>query len=388
MCDRSADSLSPAMKTPHLPEEIITEILLYLPVKSLLRFKSVSKSWLSLISDPSFANLHFQLSSQQNTHNRVLLTIGSLQSIDINLPLHDDSAVQDLDPRPFFKPHGATMITCSCRGFVLLAPKDEDKIFLLNPTTPKQSCKEISLQHLRFNMIAAYGFCYDESTDDYLVVLVSCITAVHQFPHGYFPIVFDVFSVRTNSWLRLTHIPLLVIEAPAVPIVGSVSNGAIHWLIWPRRGAQIVGAGIVTFDIRTRTLRRCIDIPNSINSKRDHCDLRVLDGRLSLTQVKSNKIKIWVMKEYGVVSSWTKFISVYRESIWDDLKYIIKPLCFTKDGELIAASSHGGLSRWAKNGRLLEHRRYFNPEESYSCSYHSCSCWVSSTAYCESLFSM
>ncbi|KAG4970224.1 hypothetical protein AAZX31_13G091900 [Glycine max] len=35
----------------YLPEELIIEILLRLPVKSLLRFKRVCNSWLSLISD-------------------------------------------------------------------------------------------------------------------------------------------------------------------------------------------------------------------------------------------------------------------------------------------------------------------------------------------------
>ncbi|KAJ0805621.1 putative F-box domain-containing protein [Helianthus annuus] len=52
--DRSA-------KKTHIsfPGEIIEEILSRLPVKSILRFRSVSKPWLSLISTPSFTKLHF-----------------------------------------------------------------------------------------------------------------------------------------------------------------------------------------------------------------------------------------------------------------------------------------------------------------------------------------
>ncbi|KAM0041693.1 putative F-box domain-containing protein [Helianthus debilis subsp. tardiflorus] len=39
------------------PEEIIEEIFSRLPVKSILRFRSLSKSWLSIISGPLFTKL-------------------------------------------------------------------------------------------------------------------------------------------------------------------------------------------------------------------------------------------------------------------------------------------------------------------------------------------
>lgn len=43
-----------------LPQELILQILLWLRVKSLVRFKCVCKSWFSLIShDSHFANSHF-----------------------------------------------------------------------------------------------------------------------------------------------------------------------------------------------------------------------------------------------------------------------------------------------------------------------------------------
>ncbi|WVZ98108.1 hypothetical protein U9M48_043586 [Paspalum notatum var. saurae] len=39
-------------------EEIVTEILVRLPVKSLLRFRSVSQAWRATISDPIFIQVH------------------------------------------------------------------------------------------------------------------------------------------------------------------------------------------------------------------------------------------------------------------------------------------------------------------------------------------
>ncbi|KAM7527543.1 hypothetical protein LguiB_030953 [Lonicera macranthoides] len=43
-----------------LPESLLLEILCRLPVKSIFRFKSVAKSWLSLISDPLFHKSYFR----------------------------------------------------------------------------------------------------------------------------------------------------------------------------------------------------------------------------------------------------------------------------------------------------------------------------------------
>ncbi|KAJ0570190.1 putative F-box domain-containing protein [Helianthus annuus] len=56
--DEQSDDRSAQKAKNSFPEEIIEDILSRLPVKSILRFKSVSKPWLSLISAPSFHNLH------------------------------------------------------------------------------------------------------------------------------------------------------------------------------------------------------------------------------------------------------------------------------------------------------------------------------------------
>jgi hypothetical protein len=53
-------------QTAELPEELVLdEILIRLPVKSLLRFKCVSKAWRTAISDPSFIRTHLQLSASR-----------------------------------------------------------------------------------------------------------------------------------------------------------------------------------------------------------------------------------------------------------------------------------------------------------------------------------
>nr|XP_043615747.1 F-box protein At5g65850-like [Erigeron canadensis] len=75
MTNDDHDDQQPPQKTAKnsipMPTEIIEEIVLRLPVKSILRFSAVSKQWLSFISHPSFAELHF---TRKSNHTSLLIT--------------------------------------------------------------------------------------------------------------------------------------------------------------------------------------------------------------------------------------------------------------------------------------------------------------------------
>ncbi|KAL7216386.1 hypothetical protein ACSBR1_028349 [Camellia fascicularis] len=79
----------------NLPYEIMEDILSRLPIKSLIRFRCVSKSWLSLTHNPYLIKLHFNRSSQENpsliltttiitTHFRAQLYLTDSQRISCN----------------------------------------------------------------------------------------------------------------------------------------------------------------------------------------------------------------------------------------------------------------------------------------------------------------
>lgn len=53
----------PLAAVPVLPLELIVEILSWVPIKSLMGFRCVSKSWNSLVLDPTIVKLHLQRSS-------------------------------------------------------------------------------------------------------------------------------------------------------------------------------------------------------------------------------------------------------------------------------------------------------------------------------------
>ncbi|KAI4317717.1 hypothetical protein L6164_025565 [Bauhinia variegata] len=328
----------------NLPEELIIKILLRLPVKSLVRFKCVCKSWLSLISDPQFAKSHFELASK-HTHRLIYIAASDARSIDYEAPLHDDSAVANLN-FPLDPPIYFVQIMGSCRGFLLL--KNELNLFLWNPSTGflkpltlSRSC-EISSN---VNVVPTlYGFGFDPLTDDFLVVLGSYVpSAAGLVTH------FEYLSLKTNSWKKVAGSELPYVNPIDEPGAGVLLNDAIHWIAF--RLDEWVGV-ILAFDLEEKSLRE-VPMPGGIHFV--FCDLVVLGGSLCLCYTGIDSVEIWLMKQYRVRSSWTKSIVL---SVADILTNTFSPICFTKGGEIVGLDGCTGLVKFNHKGELLGQRDY------------------------------
>ncbi|CAN6298676.1 unnamed protein product [Urochloa humidicola] len=73
ICERKGMRVQ--QQTFELLDEIVWEILIRLPVESLARFRTVSKAWLAIISDPCFVPAHLQCSKQKQHQNQSSLLI-------------------------------------------------------------------------------------------------------------------------------------------------------------------------------------------------------------------------------------------------------------------------------------------------------------------------
>ncbi|XP_057459207.1 F-box protein CPR1-like [Lotus japonicus] len=277
------------MENYTLPEDLMVEIMLRLPVRSLLRFKCVCKLWLSLISNPEFGQSYDELDP-------------SLSNTDYNY------------------------------GEVF---RQRNSILL--------------------------GFGYDESTYDYLLVLIrqsySCEFIADKFSDAVknsHPRI-QVFSLKTNVASFIYGVDFD--EYNAVFTSGLFLNQSLHWLFESKATHLPL---IVAFNLRDRSLFEIPLSPDCVqlyNNKT--CYLRVLGvSCLSLYYCGwggGDADEIWVMKEYKVSSSWIKFfvlpqnISFMKNRFW--------PICFTKDGALVASSGDGTIMRLNDNGDVLEQHR-------------------------------
>ncbi|KAK2417298.1 F-box/kelch-repeat protein [Trifolium repens] len=339
---------------PYLPHELIIEILLRLPVKSLIRFKCVSKYWFSLISDSQFANSQFQLNAETHTHRALFIATESpheTQSIDLEASLDDDSSIVSLNPNFIpSQPSSCIEIEASCRGFILLQFKSSIYIrdplaeiystfYLWNPSTGLH--RQIPLSPFIVDAQYFYGFGYDHSTDDYLIVSISsCINSSY----------LEFFSLRANTWKQIdddTHIHY-----------GNAShfNGAIHWFAYCHELEKNV---IVAFDLMKRKLLE-MPFPDQFDLEIAYYKgLWVFKEYLSLCAMNkiNDTVEIWVMKEYKVHSSWTKTHVLPTDGIPNNLFF---PLCSTKSGDIVGVDYHNRLVKYNDERPLLGHRSYRN----------------------------
>ncbi|MED6189122.1 hypothetical protein PIB30_092679 [Stylosanthes scabra] len=159
------------------------DILLRLPVKSLMRFMCVSQSWKSLIFSPDFVKLHLQR-SPKNT-DFLLLRIDTHPDPAIVLSYTLDSLKNKTNP-PFTQSLGFSQdlkfchwVNSSINGLSCVSSyvsnDTEYKIYnvrLWNPITRLTSAASQPLYvENRSACIVKFGLGYDDSTDTYKVVV-------------------------------------------------------------------------------------------------------------------------------------------------------------------------------------------------------------------------
>ncbi|AES68758.1 putative F-box domain-containing protein [Medicago truncatula] len=297
-------SLHELLPFPTLPSDVIPEIICRLPVKFILRFRCVCKSWNSLISDPKFVKKQLCVSTTRNLHFRNY-AYDSRKYILTSYPLDSDFTditsnftQSDWPYAKFYRFIG------SCNGIVCLADNEYTSLVICwNPSTRK--FKELPLFEKPTTglNVMTFGFGYDSSKDNYKVVVV----LDYQFLDEDYSFVNKtqvmVHTLGTNIWRTIQEYPFGGLPVPVKK--GEFVSGTINWLF--SEESLECPCFIVSFDLAKESYQK-ISPPNLGGV--DVGDLSVLGVLRDCLCVTTSGYDVWLMKEYGNKESWTKLFTI------------------------------------------------------------------------------
>jgi len=223
---RHSNSSTEKPPLPTLPFDLVQDILYRLPVKSLAQFKSVSKSWKSLISDSKFTKKHFRVSTTPHrllfpklTKGQFIFNACTLSSLVTAKGAA--TAMQQLESplniRKFDQIRG------SCHGILCIELHQRFAI-LWNPFVNKFA----SLPPLEIPWSNTIYSCfgYDHSTDSYKVVAFIKWLPNSEIYKTY------VHTMGTTSWRMIQDFPCIPYSQS-----GKFISGTFNWLAYKDKDA-------------------------------------------------------------------------------------------------------------------------------------------------------
>ncbi|XP_058742202.1 F-box/kelch-repeat protein At3g23880-like [Vicia villosa] len=332
-----------------LSEDIIVQVLLYLPVKFLMQLRCVSKAWNTIISDPKFIKLHLQRSTKDRNLTQILCLFKDscmqpypLKTL-LNTPSILDSTGQDFS----LGADTRYQLIGSCNGLlcfrVFTFTDFQNTLFQLwNPATNAFSVSfgQHSNSHthicdyLRFSR---FSFGYDNSTDTYKILYMG-------------PNKFEIFSYGSNVWklIQLFHVvPLDHWKiAPGKRCIFNHDmylNDTINFLA--RDIAQHIV--IISVNLGTDTYHELLPPQEFVEVPLHLPTISVLEDSLCFCHhTQKTHFIIWKMKELGIEKSWTLFLKISYQDLDIGIKYryFMAPLCAYENGiALILANRRRGL---------------------------------------------
>ncbi|KAF3618566.1 F-box protein CPR1 [Capsicum chacoense] len=274
----------------YLPEKIIVEILIRLPVQSLLRFKCISKSCNTLISHPKFKEKHYH-----HAKNNKKILIAQMHPGTRTTSYYSSSFSSSL--QKLAKQPTDYTVLCCYDGLVLLWHYNDH--LLWNPSTNEL----VQLPNHEFPDASSttYGLRYDSTSDDYKILML------HNRSFSCRPLN-KILALKCGSSRIIYNHPHGFRHRMGP------EDGEFHWLCVNDLSKYFM----ISFNISNEVYGE-ISLPEGICSISYRvevtCGVSVLEGMLCAYctcpgDTEEGTFKLWVMKEYGVKESWTKLFTI------------------------------------------------------------------------------
>ncbi|KAL5701024.1 hypothetical protein ACHQM5_026406 [Ranunculus cassubicifolius] len=178
-----------------------------------------------------------------------------------------------------------------------------------------------------------FGFGFCEDRNEYKVVrLVSTATFEHYVE---FHSLVSVYTLGSGSWRNLEEDVMQYNMSLSSPFTAFVS-GALHWYASkPFASHNYAHEILVSFNFRDETFQE-IPQPDGIKYWYPYKTIvGELGGCLSIfCRLQHECIEIWLMKEYGVIDSWTKQFMFGKSEIPGSIIFLT-PIGFANNGQII-----------------------------------------------------
>lgn len=281
----------PPLSSGSFPSDIILLILTKLPIKTLFRFKLVSKSWKIVPSNDHFVKLYYKSNSSQNPSLII-------EFLDPNKPISDFISIDSffnisrfslgfLNDRVKVRASNNGILCCASvrnKGiYYVCNPMTGD--FRLLPRTRERPFTRFQ-QEYEANLV---GLAFDPCAYTFNVVLAGFYRPFGHRPHE--QLVCLVFDSVSNSWSRfVSNLYEEFTHMNRNQVV--YFNGALHWLTHSC-------SYLLAFDIENYIWNK-ISMPYEIvaNGFGGRIYLLEYEGSISLIQLLGDWMNIWVLKDY------------------------------------------------------------------------------------------
>jgi molecular chaperone HtpG len=325
---KSTDSLKIEKVSYHIPDDISFSILLKLPLKSLVRFRCVRKSWSVLFENPYYMNMYRINFACNNNYSYVDDSCLKLESIEpyyefrvglfsLSGEKFENKVKLDWPPPIQENDQGLCILGSVVDGTVCFYKGLQKPIITFWNIATKEF-KVIPHGTLQFPptsyegvVFSLHGFGLDQH-DHKVIRHAALCTDLTNFkgpipPHDS---MWEVYSLRSNSWKKLD------VDMPSGYLTSDMRvhiNGVCHWL------DQIKDC-LVSFDLSNNTFFRTL-LPSKVHVNFDFVlvDRRfmALNGSIAFISSyetsnanKSTTFHISILGELGVEKSWTKLFVV------------------------------------------------------------------------------
>ncbi|XP_039688982.1 F-box/kelch-repeat protein At3g23880 isoform X2 [Medicago truncatula] len=325
--------------------DLETEILAWLPLKSLMLFRCVQRSWNVLVQSPAFLKRR-----HMNMHDSPSLMILNKKQNYVTL-LSCDNLIHIKSP---FSNNSHYPITMEgiCNGVFCLKGfcwynSCVNELAILNPTT--REVHRIPHTCYLSNGSYLYGFGADDSNIIDFKVVKLCINN-HWRKHKLSVSSAEVYSLITKSWTPTRHPPppFTIITRQCPFKYNTLVNGVYHWITKNSFYHRYDGvANILCFNFRNDQFHQLRGPTLSAEDRYFLCDEEVAEikGFLAyVVQCHYNNLKIWVMdhrngweKKYNIVPPLFNFRMC---GLWKNGDQLLGG----RAGELLRSYDHQGNS--------------------------------------------